>query len=93
MAKPCSTCPFIHTEESEMAQNSGCLPGPWEIIQMKIETGNNWACHSNCNRICQGMVQNAEVFPNGSQLDFTTGELIHDTDVHDLKQYTDDKKA
>ena len=76
-----------------MAQNSGCLPGPWEIIQMKIETGNNWACHSNCNRICQGMVQNAEVFPNGSQLDFTTGELIHDTDVHDLKQYTDDKKA
>lgn len=89
MAIPCRSCPFTFTPEAEVATNSGCLPSGVEILQMKRETGDNWACHSNCNRICQGMVNEAPKMGKiGEGLDFTTGELIHDFDnVHSRAEW------
>lgn len=88
MAIPCASCPFTHTDKAEVGQNSGCLPTPYQIITMKVETGNNWACHDNCNRVCQGMIQYGHELPHGKDLDFTKGELIVDPEIHDMKQYT-----
>lgn len=53
----CESCPFAGTELSEQAQNYACLPSPFEIMQIKIETRKNWACHHNEDRICAGFVQ------------------------------------
>lgn len=55
MCKMCKSCPFNYTEESEYAQNTGCLPNRIEILKLKDETNNNWACHSNNKRICGGL--------------------------------------
>lgn len=50
----CESCPFAFTDQSEMVQNYGCLPTPYEIVEMKRESGHNWACHSNEKKICSG---------------------------------------
>lgn len=89
MARACRTCPFSMTEEADRMNNSGCLPSPGEIIQMKVDTGNNWACHSNCNRVCQGLVNESKWWKSAVDLDFTKGKLIHDFEsVHSKAEYT-----
>jgi hypothetical protein len=32
-----SNCPFAFTHESEYAQNMGCLPSQFEIINMRVK--------------------------------------------------------
>lgn len=82
-AKPCNSCPLAWTDESERVQNYGCLPSGYDIIRMKEETGNNWACHSNCNRVCQGLIAINEELKLG--FDMNSGELIRDFEsVHSL---------
>lgn len=51
----CNSCPFNITDESEYVQNMGCLSSKEAILNIKDETGNNWACHSNNNRVCAGL--------------------------------------
>ena len=54
--KMCKSCPFNYeSEASHQAQNYGCLPSGYQILKIKDETGHNWACHSNNNRICNGL--------------------------------------
>jgi hypothetical protein len=57
----CNSCPFNHTEESEMVQNYGCLRSKKEILQLKDETGHNWACHTNNKRVCDGLKKERDV--------------------------------
>ena len=49
-----STCPFAFSAESELVQNYGCLPTAYEIIDMRINAGKTWACHSNPKKPCLG---------------------------------------
>jgi len=57
----CNACPFAMTDESEIVQNYGCLPTPWDIIQLKKQTGANWACHCSTVekglKLCKGFVE------------------------------------
>jgi len=57
--KLCSedSCPFAFTEESEKIQNYGCLPTPYEIMQMRIKNGKTWACHTNPRKPCLGSLE------------------------------------
>ncbi|GAB6989604.1 hypothetical protein [Paenibacillus pini] len=74
----CKHCPFAFTDESEEVQNYGCLPTPWDIIQMKRKSGHNWACHSNEKKICSGFVKFAKEDTSNkySDINTCTGGLI-----------------
>lgn len=81
----CECCPFAFTDASEEVQNYGCLPTPYDVIQMKRESGHNWACHS-CEEdnlhICKGFIEHVKwMNENGSvdkltDIDTSTGGLI-----------------
>jgi len=50
------TCPFAFTDASEIAQNYGCLPSQYNIIQMKIKFNKTWACHDEPTIPCIGAI-------------------------------------
>lgn len=45
MKKPCNSCPWAFTEESEIVQNYGCLPTPYDTIEVLKQHGAVWGCH------------------------------------------------
>ena len=50
-------CPFAFNDTSEYVQNLGCLPTPYEIIQMRQKHGKTWACHDNPKKPCLGALE------------------------------------
>lgn len=51
----CNGCPFNHTDESDKIQNYGCLPSGGQILNRYKTSDEVWMCHSNEDRICQGL--------------------------------------
>jgi hypothetical protein len=49
-------CPFAWTLASEEAQNYGCLPSQYDIVQMRVEHGKTWACHDEPTTPCIGAI-------------------------------------
>lgn len=76
----CASCPFNEgmNEEGTEAQYVGCLPSGGDILQMKRDTGNNWACHDDDTKVCTGLCLHAKE----AGLDVAKGELILDPFVH-----------
>ncbi len=70
----CPGCPFNdgYTEEAAMGQNYGCLPSGADILRIKRETGQNWACHDDERRTCAGLCHAART----EGLDLTQGNLV-----------------
>ena len=52
-----SACPFAYTEMSDIAQNYGCLPSAYEIINMMVYYGKTWACHMEPSIPCVGAIR------------------------------------
>ena len=67
----CTACPFSTSEEAEQTQNWGCLPSPFEILEMKRTADKNWPCHEDETRICAGFVSRCRELG----LDYKSGPL------------------
>lgn len=83
--KNCQTtsCPFAYTEESEIIQNYGCLPTPYEILYMRVRHGKTWACHSDPSKPCAGAI--AHLKSEGLPHKVVDTELV--TEEHDWSPY------
>ena len=59
----CNGCPFnFFSEESNQAQNYGCLPEPYHVKAVYDELGGVWGCHETSeedNNLapCTGFIQ------------------------------------
>jgi hypothetical protein len=72
----CLGCPFNMNEISEQAQNWGCLPPPYEILNIKRNHGYNWECHEGTGKVCGGFVAACR----DSNIDYKTGPLLDTTE-------------
>lgn len=84
----CRACPFAFTDESERIQNYGCLPSPYEIMQMKKNTGHTWGCHEDdeAKTKCRGFMEYMKLLEKCGKegFDFDIGGIIkYKTWVHD----------
>ena len=80
----CKGCPFNFTEESEYAQNMGCLPSPADILEQHKAHGKNWACHESL-KLCKGFVRKAK------NVDLSAG-LFFEVGVHSNIDYSLNRK-
>lgn len=63
IARKCLTCPFNdgYNEEATIAQNYGCLPTKFDILDAKDKRNEDWLCHSDETKICGGLAAERRV--------------------------------
>ena len=56
---PCNGCPFNDgiTHEATQAQNYGCLPSSFDMVQHFDENGISISCHMRADRLCRGLAK------------------------------------
>ena len=63
----CKCCPFRdgENEEATLAQNLGCLPTKWQMIEEYDKHNVAISCHENQKMVCAGLsnVRNTENKP------------------------------
>lgn len=71
--KPCEICPFNDgvTEAATLGQVYGCIKSQFDILKLKKETNNNFACYTNANLICTGITR--ESIERNLSIDVTSG--------------------
>ena len=69
---PCPACPFSCSDLAEQGINRGCLPAPYEVLEIKKSTGLNWGCHDKPGQMCAGYVAAAAE----TGLDYKTGGVL-----------------
>jgi hypothetical protein len=75
MKAPCCGCPFDYgSPATELTQNLGCLPSPFEVRALCREAGTAWACHAAPAAVCAGY---AEEFPHRAKLPLQHMEGVH----------------
>lgn len=73
----CKGCPWDYGQPAtEMACNWGCLPTPYEAVEMSHRHGKAWACHDEPGKMCCGY---AAEFKNNHDRELHTEEGIHFT--------------
>lgn len=57
IGRSCATCPFRdgETEDATTAQNYGCLPSWFDMVEMFDLNGIAMSCHGNDKKACQGL--------------------------------------
>lgn len=65
----CESCPFSQTEDAFYAENTGCLPDTFTILELPKLHHVVWGCHSDFNVICGGFAKQYK--ENGNVLDTT----------------------
>lgn len=73
-----SSCPFSFTDVSESVQGLGCLPSPFEIINMRVSHGKTWACHKHPDRPCKGTISHLR--EEGLPFEVVDKELVTEKD-------------
>lgn len=58
VSNTCPGCPCnFGSDESEYAQNAGCLPAPYDLLEYFEKENKVWACHDDPDKFCGGFVK------------------------------------
>jgi hypothetical protein len=80
----CITCPFSFSDKADEAQNYGCLPSPFDLVNMRVHHGKTWACHYDYNKPCVGTIQ----FLKDNDLPYKQINPTLETEITDWHLYT-----
>lgn len=69
-------CPF-----DERKTDMDCLPSKENIIEMYFKGNGKWACHSNCDKPCQGL----EDYLNNLKPDLIQIDGLNKNPLFDIK--------
>jgi len=91
MCEECEACPFnIYSEQSQYANNLGCLPDYQDIVEDFEKDKKVWACHERPDKACNGFINYFK--KNKSDIKYKemiksieNNKLRHDWSVHGKK--------
>lgn len=70
------SCPFAESEASEIAQGYSCLPTVFDIVEMRVNHGRTWACHSDVTKPCKGAIRHMR--EKGIDCTVIDSNLVHE---------------
>lgn len=76
----CKACPFKDglTDEATMAQNYGCLPDKFYVVEQFVKHNDVWACHDKPDCVCTGVKNYCTSTDREQPTEPTVGETFGD---------------